>query len=86
MVPMANTFNIPNELISKTISFDYKTPLVKVVPALSKYSAVIVKKNKNYHGIIDRTTLYRATALKVPKNANLPQMRRKFQTTHQLMM
>lgn len=68
---MATVYNIPDELVSKTISFDYKTPITKVIPALSKYSAVIVNKNKKYHGIIDRRSVYRTATLKLAKTEDL---------------
>ncbi len=51
---------IPDELISKTLTFDYKTPITKVIPELVKHPAVVVYKNKSYLGIIDSRTFYRS--------------------------
>lgn len=51
---------IPSELISKTLMFDYKTPITKVIPELVKHPAVVVYKNKSYLGIIDSRIFYRS--------------------------
>ena len=51
---------IPSELISKTLTFDYKTPITRVIPELVKYPAIVVYKNKGYLGIIDSRTVYRS--------------------------
>ena len=51
---------IPEELITTTLTFDYKTPITKVIPELVKHPAVVVYKNKNYLGIIDSRTFYRS--------------------------
>ncbi len=54
--------NIPKELISKTVSFDGKTPVSEILSAIDKYGAVVINKNSEYFGIIDNRTLYRSGA------------------------
>ncbi|MGC8651913.1 MAG: CBS domain-containing protein [Candidatus Micrarchaeia archaeon] len=56
---MENITRIPDELITKTASFDYNTPITEVIQALGRYEAVIIKKDKSYYGIIDSRALYR---------------------------
>ncbi len=61
--------NIPKELISDTLNLDYKTPMSKVSPYLKKYSAIIITKEKDYYGLVDRRTIYRANrGLKLSPN------------------
>lgn len=57
---MERMLNVPKELISKTMNFDYKTPISKVSQYLKRYPAVIITKNKEYHGVVDTRTIYRA--------------------------
>lgn len=57
---MANQQKIPSSLISKTLSFDSRTPATKVIPSLKKYPAVVVNKGKEYFGIVDTRALYRS--------------------------
>jgi CBS domain-containing protein len=52
--------NIPKELISDTLNIDYKTPMSKVSPYLKKYQAIVVTKDKEYYGMVDTRTVYRA--------------------------
>ncbi|MDE1871091.1 MAG: CBS domain-containing protein [Candidatus Micrarchaeota archaeon] len=61
--------NIPKELISRTINLDYRTPMSKAGHYLNKYSAIVITKNKEYYGIVDTRTRYRALqGLKLPAN------------------
>ncbi len=61
--------NIPKELISNTLNIDYKTPMSKVSPYLKRYPAIIITKNKDYYGVVDTRTMYRAKqGLKLPAN------------------
>ncbi len=52
--------NIPKELISDTLNLDYRTPMSKVSPYLKKYPAIIITKDKDYYGVVDSRTIYRA--------------------------
>ncbi len=81
---MSGDVSIPDTLVTKTMSFDCKTPVSKVLPSLDKYNAVIINKRKAYYGIIDSHALYNAGhglklstgesvekyAVKVPKITN----------------
>lgn len=65
---MEQIAKIPDELISKAVSFDYNAPITEVIPSLSKHEAVIIKKDGNYYGIIDSRALYRKKpGLKISK-------------------
>ncbi|MGC8586455.1 MAG: CBS domain-containing protein [Candidatus Micrarchaeia archaeon] len=60
---------IPDELVKKTVSFDYNTPITEVIAELGKREAVIINKDKEYYGIIDSRALYRKKAgLKISKS------------------
>jgi CBS domain-containing protein len=52
--------NIPKELITTTLNLDYKTPISTASNYLKKYPALIINKNKEYFGILDSRTFYRA--------------------------
>ncbi|MEM0149986.1 MAG: CBS domain-containing protein, partial [Candidatus Micrarchaeaceae archaeon] len=55
-------------LISRAISFDYNAPITEIIPSLNKYDAVIIRKGKEYYGIIDSRALYRnKPGLKISK-------------------
>lgn len=57
---MERAQNIPKELISNTFTVDYNTSMSKVSSYLKKYPAIIVNKNKEYYGVVDSRTIYRA--------------------------
>ncbi|MGD0728880.1 MAG: CBS domain-containing protein [Candidatus Micrarchaeaceae archaeon] len=64
--------NVPKELISDTISMDYRTPLSKISPYLKKYPAIIINKDKEYYGVVDTRTMYRLQqGLKMPSNEKI---------------
>ena len=44
---------LPKEFVSKTASFDYKTPMTQALDGISQFGAVIVVKDKEYFGIAD---------------------------------
>ena len=50
---------IPDDLISKTLTFDYKTRITKVISELKNYPAVVVSKDGSYYGMIDSRAIYR---------------------------
>ncbi|MDE1856572.1 MAG: CBS domain-containing protein [Candidatus Micrarchaeota archaeon] len=52
--------HIPEGLISKTVSFDHKMPISKVMPAVRQYGAVIVNRDRQYEGIVDSRSIYRS--------------------------
>ena len=52
--------NIPKELLTSTISLDYTTPMSSVIMHLKKYPAVVLYKDKDYYGIVDSRSIYRA--------------------------
>ena|GEM_PF-614870 len=66
-------YEVPEELISKTEFYDVKTPVTKILPAIDKYDAVIVKKNNKYFGIVDSRSLYKhiQDSLKISKTEYL---------------
>ncbi len=53
--------NIPKELLTNTVNLDYKTPMSNVMVHLKKYPAVVLYKDKDYYGIVDSRSIYRAT-------------------------
>ncbi|MCW6159714.1 MAG: CBS domain-containing protein [Candidatus Micrarchaeales archaeon] len=57
---MAEPYYIPEGLISETKSFDSKTSVTSIVPAIKRYEAVIVNNEKGYYGIIDSRTVYKS--------------------------
>ncbi len=69
---MIEDINIPDKLVAKTVFFDYKTPVGKVFQSLDKYKAVIITKNKEYYGIVDSKSIYRAGhSLKLPSSESI---------------
>jgi predicted transcriptional regulator len=44
---------LPKEFVSKTASFDYKTPMTQALDGISRFGAVIVVKDREYFGIAD---------------------------------
>ena len=66
-------FSVPVGLISKTVFFDYKTPITQVLSALesNKCAATVITKEKAYYGIVDARAIYRSqTGLTINKNQN----------------
>lgn len=57
---MLNLKNIPSELVSKTVTFDVKTPITQIIPALKTYPSVLLTKGRQYYGVVDARTIYRA--------------------------
>ena len=53
--------NIPKELLTATLHLDYKTPMSTVITHLKKYPAVVLYKDKDYYGIVDSRSIYRAS-------------------------
>jgi CBS domain-containing protein len=67
-------FSIPKELISKTLFFDYKTPITQVLSVLegNKYPATVIMKENSYYGVVDARAIYRSqTGLTLNKNQNV---------------
>src|SRR5271167_3515699 len=57
---MERVQNIPKELISDTFTLDYRTPMSEASAYLKKYPALIIIKEKEYFGVVDSRTIYRA--------------------------
>ncbi|HUY69967.1 MAG TPA: CBS domain-containing protein [Candidatus Baltobacteraceae bacterium] len=57
---MLNLKNIPSELVTETETFDIKTPITQIIPVLKKYPSVLINKGKEYYGVVDARTIYRA--------------------------
>jgi CBS domain-containing protein len=57
---MGGAINIPDKLVTRTVFFDCKTPVAKVLPSLDKYKAVIISKHNDYYGIVDSQAMYNA--------------------------
>jgi CBS-domain-containing membrane protein len=69
---MAGGVSIPDKLVTRTVSFDCKTPVAKVLPSLDKYKAVIINKRNAYYGIIDSHAMYDAgRGLRLSTNQNI---------------
>jgi signal-transduction protein with cAMP-binding, CBS, and nucleotidyltransferase domain len=63
---------IPEDLISETLTVDYRTPITSVIAGLAKYPAVVVSKNNGYYGMIDSRAVYRSGQnLKLGRNETL---------------
>ena len=52
--------NIPSELVTKTVTFDAKTPITQIIPALKTYPSVLLNRGREYYGVVDARTIYRA--------------------------
>ncbi len=64
-------FSVPVGLISKTVFFDYKTPITRVLSVLegNKCAATVITKENAYYGIVDARAIYRSqTGLTINKN------------------
>ncbi|MGC8495968.1 MAG: CBS domain-containing protein [Candidatus Micrarchaeia archaeon] len=57
---MENLTKIPDELVSKVGIYDYGTPIASIMKELAENDAVIIKKDKDYYGIIDSRAIYRS--------------------------
>ncbi|MDE1811181.1 MAG: CBS domain-containing protein, partial [Candidatus Micrarchaeota archaeon] len=57
---MLSLKKIPNELVTSVQTFDYKTPITRIIPVLAKEPSVILNKGKEYYGVVDARTIYRA--------------------------
>ena len=68
---MERAQNIPKELISSTLTLDYKTPMSKVTPYLKKYHTIVINKDKLYYGVVDSRTIARAEGLKLSTNEKI---------------
>ena len=59
--------NVPEEFVSKTAFFDYKTPVTELMPKLEKLGTIIILKNKEYAGVLDGRTMSRSGKPSVSK-------------------
>jgi len=60
-------FAIPEEFVTKTEIYDYKTEVPKLIGRISKLGTIIVTKDGAYHGIIEDMMLTQANIAKLPK-------------------
>ncbi|HVA82784.1 MAG TPA: CBS domain-containing protein, partial [Candidatus Aquilonibacter sp.] len=61
---MAKAFeNLPEEFVTKTAIFDYKTPLSRLLAKVNSMGAVVITKNKGYYGILDSRTIAQTRSL-----------------------
>ncbi len=56
--------SLPKEFVTKTVFYDYKTPVTEVLDKVSKQGAVVVLRNREYYGMVDDRSLFRKGALK----------------------
>lgn len=71
---------IPKEFVSKTVFYEYKTPVVETLDALIKNCAAIVVRNGEYCGMVEDRSLFRAHGLKslsFPRNFPIGKLLRK---------
>jgi len=60
-------FAIPEEFVTKTEIYDYKTEVPKLIGKISKLGTIIVTKDGAYHGIVEDMMLTQANVAKLPK-------------------
>lgn len=61
---MAKAFeNLPEEFVTKTAIFDYKTPLSRLLGKVNSMGAVVITKNKEYYGVVDSRTIAQTRSL-----------------------
>ncbi len=56
---------VPDEFLSETMLYDYKTPVKQTFEKIKKYGTVIVLKDDDYFGVVDNRTIAHKGALKV---------------------
>ena len=56
---------LPEEFVSKTVIYDYKTPATQVLSNIHSLGAIVVEKDKEYYGIVDSRSLARNSQLKL---------------------
>jgi CBS domain-containing protein len=62
---MANLFeSLPSEFVSKSVFFDYKTPVTQTLEKVKKLGAVVILKNGEYYGVVDERSIFRTRTLK----------------------
>jgi CBS domain-containing protein len=62
---MADLFeSLPSEFVSKTVFFDYKTPVTQTLERVKKLGAVVILKNGEYYGVVDERSIFRTRTLK----------------------
>jgi CBS domain-containing protein len=55
--------SMPTEFVTKTVVYDYKTPLTKTLDNIKKLGAVVVMKDGEYYGIVDDRSIFRTRGL-----------------------
>ena len=57
--------NVPEELVSKTATYDQKVPITSILEAVDRYGAVVITKNNEYIGVVDQRSISKKGALKI---------------------
>jgi predicted transcriptional regulator len=68
---------IPSEFVSETLFYEYKDPITEAMSKVKEYTAVVVKKNGEYYGIVDDRTLARKGVLKLNKKQSIGKFAKK---------
>lgn len=63
---------LPDEFVSKTAFFDYKTPITKALAEINRLGAVIVMQGNDYCGVVDARTLFREGPHSLKYSKSLP--------------
>ena len=56
--------SMPAEFVTKTVIYDYKTPLSQTLESVKKLGAVVVVKDGEYYGVVDDRSIFRSRGLK----------------------
>ncbi len=56
---------VPEEFVSETVIFDYKTPAKEAFEKIKRFGTVIVTKDGGFYGIVDNRTIARQGSLKL---------------------
>ncbi len=68
---------IPSEFVSETLFYEYKDPVTEAMSKVKEYTAVVVRKNGEYYGIVDDRTLARKGVLKLNKRQSIGKFAKK---------
>ncbi len=57
--------NVPEELVSKTATYDQKVPITSILDAVEKFGAVVITKDDSYMGIVDQRSISKRGSLRL---------------------
>lgn len=72
--------SLPSEFVSKTVLYEYKTPVVEALNDVKKLGAVVVVQNGEYCGIVDDRSIFRTRGFTLPnfsKNFSIGKLAKK---------